>query len=126
MFAHLFKYSRLFSAKSRISQVISVAGINTESHSLKRSHFCGKLNEENIGEQVTICGWLQTVRFSNFLVLRDLHGQVQVNLDEEFFKTNASFSTESLSNESVLAINGIVERRPTVNNNLNSLNMSFK
>jgi aspartyl/asparaginyl-tRNA synthetase len=80
--------------------------------SLKRTHFCGKLGIENVNEIVTVCGWLQTIRYSNFIILRDLHGIVQINLDEEFFKENKKFSIESLTNESVLAIQGLVTSRP--------------
>lgn len=79
---------------------------------LKRTHYCGKLNLENVGQRVVVCGWLQTVRFSNFLILRDLHGLVQINLDEEFYKLNSSFDPDLLTNESVLSVEGTVEKRP--------------
>ncbi len=82
---------------------------------LKKLNENKKLNEKNVGDTVTICGWLQTVRYSKFLILRDLHGHIQVNLDEAFFQENKLFSTELLTNESVLAVNGIVELRPLVN-----------
>ena len=93
----------------------SVNSIQTSSSihdNLKRTHFCGKLGIENVNEIVTVCGWLQTIRYSNFIILRDLHGVIQINLDEDFFKENKSFSTESLTNESVLAIKGVVNKRP--------------
>ena len=79
---------------------------------LKRTHYCGKLNLDNVGQQVVVCGWLQTVRFSNFLILRDVHGLVQINLDENFYAANKSFNPDELTNETVLAVEGIVEQRP--------------
>jgi len=114
MISHLFKKSKLFSFKYTFQSLLVLRN-STESFKLKRSHFCGKLNEKNVGDTVTICGWLQTVRYSKFLILRDLHGHIQVNLDEAFFQENKLFSTELLTNESVLAVNGIVELRPLVN-----------
>ena len=115
MISHLIKKSKIFSFKNHILQTVSIFNFNTESFKFKRSHFCGKLNEKNVGDTVTICGWLQTVRYSKFLILRDLHGHIQVNLDEKFLKENKSFSPELLTSESVLSVNGIVELRPMVN-----------
>lgn len=79
---------------------------------LKRTHYCGNLTAVNAGESITVCGWLQTTRYSNFIILRDLHGSLQVCLDDAFFKANPEFSVENITNESVLAIEGVVRQRP--------------
>lgn len=79
---------------------------------LKRTHYCGNLGTGNEGQAITVCGWLQATRYSNFIVLRDLHGTIQVCLDPDFFAANPGFSVENLTNESVLAIDGVVRKRP--------------
>ena len=115
MFAKQLKNSKLFVSNLLNKRLLSnQSTINSDSltTNLKRTHYCGSLKLENIGQTVTVCGWLQTVRFSNFIILRDLHGLVQINLDDDFYKLNKSFSVDSLTNESVLSINGVVERRP--------------
>ncbi len=78
----------------------------------KRTHFCGQLTSNNNGQEITVCGWLQAKRYSNFIILRDIQGTLQVCLDAEFFAKNPSFSIEDITNESVLAITGRVRKRP--------------
>jgi aspartyl-tRNA synthetase len=49
---------------------------------IDRTHRCGELREEHVGEEVTVCGWVQKSRiFSDslaFVPLRDGTGLVQV------------------------------------------------
>ena len=48
---------------------------------LKRTHFCGDLREENIGQEVILTGWCQTRRDHGgviFIDLRDYTGISQV------------------------------------------------
>ncbi len=80
--------------------------------SSKRTHYCGQLTANNTDQEITVCGWLQAKRYSNFIILRDLHGTLQVCLDADFFAKNPSFSIEDITNESVLAITGRVRKRP--------------
>lgn len=79
---------------------------------LKRTHYCGHLGTENEGQAITVCGWLQATRYSNFIILRDLYGTLQVCLDSDFFAANPNFSVDSLTNESVLSVEGVVRKRP--------------
>lgn len=79
-----------------------------------RSHFCGKINEQLVGQKVQICGWVH--RFRNhggimFINLRDLSGIVQVVIDQK--KQPELFAlAENLSNETVIGVIGVVRYRP--------------
>ena len=76
-----------------------------------RTHYCGKLNKNNIGESVKLCGWVNRRRDHGgviFLDLRDKYGIAQVVINPD----NADFSlAESIRNEFVLKISGSVIAR---------------
>ena len=62
---------------------------------LKRTHFCGDLREENIGQEVILTGWCQTRRDHGgviFIDLRDYTGITQV-----VFKKEISESAHNLA-----------------------------
>ena len=80
---------------------------------LRRSHYCGTLRAENIGEEVTVCGWVQRQRDLGqliFIDLRDRTGIVQLaftdSTDKEIF--DKAFSCRS---EFVLCAKGTVRER---------------
>ena len=80
---------------------------------LRRTHYCGTLRAENIGEEVTVCGWVQRQRDLGqliFIDLRDGTGIVQLafddNTDKEIF--DKAFSARS---EYVLCAKGRVRER---------------
>ena len=80
---------------------------------LKRSHYCGDLRIANVGEEVTVCGWVQRQRDLGqliFIDLRDRSGIVQLafndSTDKEIFEK--AFSARS---EYVLCAKGIVRER---------------
>jgi aspartyl-tRNA synthetase len=83
-----------------------------------RSIYCGELNESNLDQQVTLCGWVHRRRDHGgviFVDLRDHTGLLQVVFDPD---TEETFATaESVRNEFVLQVEGRVRRRPegTVN-----------
>jgi aspartyl-tRNA synthetase len=79
-----------------------------------RSHYCGQLRADQVGETVTLCGWVDRRRDHGgvvFIDLRDRTGIVQVVSDPE--RTPSSYpAAESLRNEYVVSITGRVTRRP--------------
>jgi len=69
-----------------------------------RTHTCGTLREEHIGQAVILSGWAGTIRDHGgvtFLDLRDQFGITQIVLHEEF----------KISRESVITVNGNVKKR---------------
>ncbi len=84
---------------------------------LKRSHYCGTLRAENIGETVTVCGWVQKQRDKGgliFIDLRDRTGILQLTFDDttapEVFD-----KAKSCRSEYVLAAVGTVRERSSKN-----------
>ena len=85
--------------------------------SLKRSHFCGTLREEHIGESVTVMGWVQKSRNLGAIVfadLRDYTGIVQVVFDGDTDEAIFEKATK-LRSEFCLAVVGKVRMRSSVN-----------
>jgi aspartyl-tRNA synthetase len=88
-----------------------------------RTHKCGELNTQQLGETVSICGWVHRRRDHGgviFIDLRDRAGLVQVVVDPDVAETFAK--AESVRSEYVLQITGLVRNRPegTVNANMHS------
>ncbi len=86
-----------------------------------RSHPCGVVNLDHLGESVTFCGWVHRRRDHGgviFVDLRDHTGLVQVVFDPDRADTFAL--AEQVRNEYVLRIKGVVRNRPegTVNEEL--------
>jgi aspartyl-tRNA synthetase len=79
-----------------------------------RTHYCGQLRPEHIGETVSLCGWVDRRRDHGgviFLDLRDRTGVTQIVSDPE--RTPTSYETAGdLRNEYVVRITGRVTRRP--------------
>jgi aspartyl-tRNA synthetase len=78
-----------------------------------RSHYCGVLNEGHIGQEVTLCGWVQKRRDHGgviFVDLRDREGLVQVVFDPD--RPEVFERAESVRSEFVLAVTGRVRPRP--------------
>lgn len=78
-----------------------------------RSHYCGGINESNIDQEVTLCGWVHRRRDHGgviFLDLRDRDGVAQVVFDPD---TPEAFAlAESVRSEFVIQVKGRVRRRP--------------
>ncbi|TXL00467.1 aspartate--tRNA ligase [Methylococcaceae bacterium HT1] len=86
-----------------------------------RTHKCGELNKDNLGESVALCGWVHKRRDHGgviFIDLRDREGLVQVVFNPETTDTFAI--TESVRSEYVLRVEGLVRDRleGTVNPNM--------
>lgn len=86
-----------------------------------RSHYCGDLRKEHIGEDITLSGWVHRRRDHGgviFLDVRDREGLTQVVFDpdrEESFEL-----ADSCRNEFVIELKGTVRARPegTVNTDM--------
>ena len=81
---------------------------------LKRTHHCGELSAVNVGETVTIMGWVQKNRNKGGLVftdVRDRSGIIQVVCEEGTTEPALIEKAASLRSEYVVAIVGKVARR---------------
>ncbi len=85
-----------------------------------RTHYCGAVNADHIGQIVTLCGWASRRRDHGgviFIDLRDREGTVQVVIDPD---TPEAFKTaEDTRNEFVLKVIGKVRARPAGTENAN-------
>jgi aspartyl-tRNA synthetase len=80
-----------------------------------RTHTCGELNSSNIGQKITIAGWVNSIRNHGgliFIDLRDRYGLTQVKFNPD---NNPELMAEAdkIHDEWVLKIDGIVAGRPT-------------
>lgn len=78
-----------------------------------RSHYCGSLKAENIGQQVSLCGWVNRRRDLGgliFIDLRDREGLVQVFFDPDL--TDLFSQAADLRNEFCVQVTGTVRARP--------------
>ena len=83
-----------------------------------RSHTCGELRLHNVGKEVKLAGWVQTVRkFGSitFIDLRDRYGITQLLFGEEL---NQQLDENPLGREFVLQVTGKVTERSNKNPNL--------
>jgi aspartyl-tRNA synthetase len=87
---------------------------------LKRTHMCGELRENHVGQNVVLMGWVQKRRDLGGLIftdLRDRTGIVQVVFGEEINK-EAFIKAQELRSEYVIAVIGEVVLREAPNPNL--------
>ena len=80
---------------------------------MMRSHTCGQLRGDHVGQTVTLCGWVDTLRDHGqavFLDLRDRYGKTQVVVAPESGSGPLDLA-KSLRGEDVVRIVGTVARR---------------
>ena len=89
---------------------------------LKRTHRCTEVSNSNIGETVTVMGWVQKSRNKGgiiFVDLRDRSGLLQIIFEESDCGAENFAKAEKLRSEFVVAVVGRVEKRAgAVNENL--------
>jgi aspartyl-tRNA synthetase len=79
-----------------------------------RSHTCGELRAEHVGQRVTLAGWVHRRRDHGHLAffdLRDRHGLTQVVTSAEE-GAEAHEAAEPARNEWVVQVEGTVRHRP--------------
>jgi len=88
---------------------------------LKRTHYCGAVNQTMIGQTVTVMGWVNKRRYLSgliFLVVRDKTGLVQVVVDEKRVPPeHYQLAKEVIRGEFVVAAVGTVIARTPENIN---------
>ena len=89
---------------------------------LKRTCRCAELSEENIGQEVTVMGWVQKARNTGGLIfvdLRDRSGLLQINFQEEKLGQELFDKAYKLRSEFVIAVVGtVVAREGGINKHL--------
>jgi aspartyl-tRNA synthetase len=86
----------------------------------QRTHYCGELRADLVGQEVVLLGWVQKRRDLGgliFIDLRDRTGLVQLKLDPAE-AADAFGAAEAVRSEYVLACRGIVQPRPAGGENL--------
>ena len=84
-----------------------------------RTHFCGLIDETLVGQEVTLCGWVNTLRLQShvaFVDLRDHEGIAQVVIDRD---NEAAFKVAGeIGYEYCLRVTGMVRKRIAANDKL--------
>ena len=80
-----------------------------------RSHTCGELSLKNVDQEVTLCGWVDSIRNLGSLVfvdIRDKYGITQLNISPSIF------SKYEIKSEYCISASGIVKKRSNSNKNI--------
>ena len=80
----------------------------------KRTHTCGELREDNVGDNVVLNGWVDSRRDMGqliFINMRDRYGITQV-VFEPAHNTDVHNLAKKIRNEFVISIEGKVRKRP--------------
>ena len=89
---------------------------------MKRTHRCAELSEAQVGQTVTVMGWVQKSRNKGgvvFVDLRDRSGILQIIFEENKCGTEIFEKAGKLRSEFVIAVTGqVCERAGAVNKNL--------
>jgi len=81
---------------------------------LLRTHTCGQLRPEHVGQEVTLCGWVDSTRDHGgavFIDLRDRYGKTQVVASPQS-GSEILDQAGRLRSEDVIRVVGMVARRP--------------
>ena len=93
-----------------------------------RTNTCGALNIKNVGEKVTLSGWVQKIRDlggMTFIDLRDRYGitQLAFNMDEN---SDLCQQSRKLGREFVIKASGTVIKRSSKNKNITTGEIEIK
>ena len=81
---------------------------------LKRSCRCTEVTEANVGQELTLMGWVQKSRNKGGIIftdLRDRTGIIQINFEESDCGVESFAKAERLRSEFTIAVTGVVEKR---------------
>jgi len=84
-----------------------------------RTHYCGLIDEALVGQTVTLCGWVNTLRLQShvaFVDLRDHEGIAQVVIERE--NADAFAVAGEIGYEYCLRVTGTIRKRLSVNDKL--------
>src|SRR5256886_14888354 len=87
---------------------------------MKRTHHCNELRPANIGQTVTLCGWVHSRRDLGgliFIGVRDREGRTQTVFDPSDLSKELIEQAGSLRSECVISVTGKVRQRPVGTNN---------
>ncbi len=87
-----------------------------------RTHNCGELRIDNIGENIILAGWVQRTRDMGgmtFLDLRDRYGVTQVSFNQEV-NADLCLAARKLGREYVVQVEGKVIERESKNQNIDT------
>ena len=80
-----------------------------------RTHTCGELRMEHVGQRVKLVGWMENVREVGqnfaFVILRDFYGTTQVVVETEDMMT----VVKGINKESTISVEGVVRERDSKN-----------
>ena len=88
---------------------------------MKRTMYAGRVRSEHIGQEITLKGWVGRRRDLGgliFIDLRDREGIMQLVINPEKVSSDVMATAESLRNEFVIEVTGVVAQREQENTNL--------
>lgn len=88
-----------------------------------RTHTCGELRSEHVGNKVTLCGWVQRTRDKGSLIwvdLRDRYGITQLVLEESITDASVMAIAKDLGREYVIEVKGEVIERMSKNDKIDT------
>ena len=88
---------------------------------MKRTMYAGRVRSEHIGQEITLKGWVGRRRDLGgliFIDLRDREGIMQLVINPEKVSSDVMETAESLRNEFVIEVTGVVAQREQENTNL--------
>ena len=81
---------------------------------MMRTHYCGAIRREHMGQQAVLCGWVQVKRDMGgviFLDVKDREGVAQVVCDLQYLPEESFHAAEAIRLQSVVRVSGEIRHR---------------